>query len=37
MKDEQTRLRLTLDSGLTFHSHIKDKTIKANGGIRMIC
>ena len=36
MKDEQTHLGLILDSGLTFHSHIKDKTIKANRGIGMI-
>ena len=33
---EETHLGLTLDSGLTFHSHIKDKTIKANRGIGMI-
>ena len=36
MKDEQTHLGLILDSSLTFHSHIKDKTIKANRGIGMI-
>ena len=36
MKDEQTHLGLILDSGLTFHSHIKGKTIKANRGIGMI-
>ena len=36
MKDEQTQLGLILDSSLTFHSHIKDKTIEANRGIGMI-
>ena len=36
MKDEQTHLGLILDSSLTFHSHIKDKAIKANRGIGMI-
>ena len=36
MKDEQTNLELTLHSGLIFHSHTKDKTIKANRGIGMI-
>ena len=36
MKDEQTHLGLIPDSSLTFHSHIKDKTIKANRGIGMI-
>ena len=36
MKDEQTHLGLILDSSLTFHSHIKDKTIRANRGIGMI-
>ena len=36
MKDEQTHMGLILDSSLTFHSHIKDKTIKANRGIGMI-
>ena len=35
MKYEQTHLVLILDSSLTFHSHIKDKTIKANRGIGM--
>ena len=32
MKDEQPHLGLILDSSLTFHSHIKDKT-KAKRGI----
>ena len=36
MKDEQTHLGMTLDSSLTFHGHIKDKTIKADRGIGMI-
>ena len=36
MKDEQTHLGLILDPSQTFHSHIKDKTIKAKRGIGMI-
>ena len=36
MKDEQTHLGLILDSSRTFHSHIKDKTIKAKRGIGMV-
>ena len=36
MKDEQTHLGLIYDFSLTFHSHTKDKTIKANSRIGMI-
>ena len=36
MYDQQTHLGLILDSILTFHSHIKDKTIKSNRGIGMM-
>ena len=36
MKDEQTHMRLIVDSSLTFHSHRKDQAIKANRGIGMI-
>ena len=36
MKDEETHVGLILDPSLTFHSHIKDKTIRANRGIGMI-
>ena len=36
MKDQQLHLGLILDSSLTFHSHIKGKTIKAKRGIGII-
>ena len=36
MKDKQKHLRMILDSGLNFHSHVKEKIVSAREGIGVI-